>query len=183
MKLHQKQRLFIVGLISLLLAYFGFGQKINKPEELINRVLTIFEPSPTPLPADYALITRVIDGDTIELENGQHVRYIGINTPEIDYENGRDDCYAQEARQKNQALVEGKIVRLEKDVSETDQYGRLLRYAYVGDIFVNAVLVQEGFAQVSTFPPDVKNQEIFVEAQNRARAASSGFWGKDCLVD
>ncbi|MEA2016532.1 MAG: thermonuclease family protein [Actinomycetota bacterium] len=80
----------------------------------------------------YQVSYRVIDGDTIELENGDIVRYIGINTPET------DEFYGDIATSKNSDLVLNKTLRLEKDVSETDKYGRLLRYVYVGDIFVNA---------------------------------------------
>src|SRR4030042_2567140 len=79
------------------------------------------------------LVTRVIDGDTIEIEGGQKVRYIGIDTPEKVDPRPSVQCYGKEAAAKNKELVEGKRVRLEKDVSETDKYGRLLRYVFVGD--------------------------------------------------
>ena len=82
-------------------------------------------------------VIRVVDGDTIEIEGGQKVRYIGIDTPETVDPSRPVGCYGKEASDKNKELVEGKIVRLEKDISETDRYGRLLRYIYVGDIFVN----------------------------------------------
>lgn len=181
MSLSRRQRLFIVGFISLILAYFGLGNRqVSAPNGLIDQVLTLFEASPTPLPPDYALVSKVIDGDTVELEGGRRVRYIGINTPEINYQTGKNDCYAAEAKQKNQELVESKVVRLEKDISETDKFGRLLRYVYVDDLFVNKVLVEQGFAQVSTFPPDVKYQKDFVDADRRARESSLGLWGPVC---
>jgi hypothetical protein len=82
-----------------------------------------------------------------------------------------------EATAANKALVENKTVTLEKDVSETDKYGRLLRYVYVGNIFVNAELVRQGYAQVSTYPPDVKYQSLFLQMQREARAAGRGLWG------
>jgi len=72
--------------------------------------------------------------------------------------------------------VEGKVVRLEKDVSETDKYGRLLRYVWVGDLFVNAELVRLGYAQVATYPPDVKYQDIFLKLQREARETGRGLW-------
>jgi micrococcal nuclease len=78
--------------------------------------------------------------------------------------------------------VEGKIVRLEQDISETDRYGRLLRYVYVGDVFVNAELVRQGLAQVSTYPPDVKYQDVFLQLQREARAAGRGLWSGACAV-
>ena len=81
-------------------------------------------------------VTRVIDGDTIELETGQKVRYIGINTPETVDPRKPAECFGRESSEKNKELVEGKIVELEKDISETDKYQRLLRYVYVDGVLV-----------------------------------------------
>jgi micrococcal nuclease len=127
-----------------------------------------------------ALVTKVIDGDTIEVEiegKSYKVRYIGIDTPELHHPERPVEYYAQEAYEKNKELVEGKMVLLKKDISETDSYGRLLRYVYVGDVFVNAYLVQHGYALVATYPPDVKYQEYFLELQREAREAGRGLWG------
>ena len=118
------------------------------------------------------LVTRVIDGDTIVLENGEKVRYIGIDTPEI----SQNECFALEAKKKNEELVLGKRVKLEKDVSERDKYGRLLRYVYVGNIFVNDYLVRNGYAYAVTYPPDVKYSERFLQAQREARENKRGLW-------
>ena len=123
------------------------------------------------------LVTRVIDGDTIEIEGGQRIRYIGIDTPETVDPNRPAGCYGQEASDKNKALVLNKRVKLEKDVSETDKYGRLLRYVYVDDIMVNDYLVRQGFANASSYPPDIKYQEQFLQAQQEAVANSLGLWG------
>jgi len=120
-----------------------------------------------------AICVRVIDGDTIELDSGERVRYIGINTPET------DEQYGDEATSINSDLVLNKTLRLEKDVSETDKYGRLLRYVYVGDIFVNAYLVENGYAQVSTYPPDVKYSNYFKELQSKAIENETGFWAPE----
>jgi len=126
-----------------------------------------------------AFAIRVVDGDTIEveIEGGSYkVCYIGIDTPELHHPEKPVEYFAQEAYEKNRELVEGKTVFLEKDVSETDRYGRLLRYVYTEDVFVNAYLVQQGYALVSTYPPDVKYQERFVELQREAREARRGLW-------
>lgn len=123
-----------------------------------------------------AKVTRVIDGDTIELENNQRVRYIGIDTPETVDPRKPVQCFGQEASAKNKELVEGKTVNLEKDVSDIDKYGRLLRYVYVDNIFVNDYLVKEGFAHASTFPPDVKYQDIFRESARQAKSQGIGLW-------
>ncbi len=122
---------------------------------------------------------RVIDGDTIEIDiDGAtyKVRYIGIDTPELNDKRAELSALAQEATRQNRQLVEGKTVRLEKDISETDKYGRLLRYVYVDNIFVNAELVRLGYAQVTTYPPDVKYQDLFVQLQREAKEAGKGLW-------
>jgi micrococcal nuclease len=138
------------------------------------------QPPTRPSDSVEALAIRAVDGDTIEVEiegESYKVRYIGIDTPELHHPEKPVEYYAQEAYEKNRELVEGKTVFLEKDVSETDRYGRLLRYVYVGDLFVNAYLVQQGYAQASTYPPDVKYQEHFLELQREAREAGRGLWG------
>lgn len=127
------------------------------------------------------LVTKVIDGDTIEIEGGQKVRYIGIDTPELHDPRQKVQCFGEESTLKNKELVEGKEIRLEKDISDKDKYGRLLRYVYIifsdgGRIFVNDYLVRQGFARVSTYPPDVAYQEIFREAEKEARENIRGLW-------
>ncbi len=121
-----------------------------------------------------ASVSRVIDGDTIELAGGAKVRYIGIDTPEIGSRN--PECFGMEAKEYNRQLVEGKEVILVKDVSETDRYGRLLRYVFVGDTFVNLDLVTSGHAYASSYPPDVAEQEALNAAQRDARSRGAGLW-------
>lgn len=145
--------------------------------------------SPTPTQVTQAgvvegtLVKRVIDGDTIELETGETVRYIGIDTPETVHPNKPVQCFGKEASAKNTELVEGKRVRLEKDVSDSDRYDRLLRYVYVGDIFINDYLVRQGYANASSYPPDVKHQDQFRQAEQEARANKRGLWGSTCSTD
>ena len=106
-------------------------------------------------------VSRVIDGDTVELTTGEKVRYIGMDTPEI----RPNECYGQEATDRNKELVENKKVEMEKDISKTDRYGRLLRYVYVGDKMINRVLVQEGYARVATYPkPTAVGQPCLLSA-------------------
>ena len=127
-------------------------------------------------------VVKVVDGDTIVLEGGTTLRYIGIDTPEVSQ--GKE-CFAEDATKKNQELVEGKNVRLEKDVSEADRYGRLLRYVWVDlpsqgapaqGIFVNESLVREGYATAATYPPDVKYQNQFNQAEREAKTNGRGLW-------
>jgi len=118
------------------------------------------------------VVIRVIDGDTITVEGGYRVRYIGIDTPEI------GEAFGLEAWQANRELVEGKVVYLERDVSETDKYGRLLRYVYVDDILVNAELVRAGQADAKAYPPDTKHQDYLEKLEQEARQAGRGMWAK-----
>jgi len=118
------------------------------------------------------LVTRVIDGDTIEIQGGDRVRYIGMDTPE------QGEPFYLEATAKNRELVEGKEVRLVKDVSEKDRYGRLLRYIYVGDLFVNAELVRLGYARADRYPPDTKYAELFSRLESEAKQAGTGRWAE-----
>jgi micrococcal nuclease len=117
-------------------------------------------------------VTEVIDGDTITIAGGDRVRYIGIDTPE------KDEPFYLEAWQANHELVEGKAVRLERDVSETDKYGRLLRYVWVDGTMVNAELVRRGLAEAKAYPPDTKYQSYLEQAEAEARQAGRGMWAK-----
>ncbi|MCG9479040.1 MAG: thermonuclease family protein [Actinomycetia bacterium] len=117
-------------------------------------------------------VSKVIDGDTLIVKNGKRVRLIGINTPE------KGQYFYQESRQVLKAMVGGQQLTLERDVSETDQYGRWLRYVYVGDLFVNLEMVKRGFAHAYTYPPDVMYQQLLVEAQSHAQKNNLGLWQK-----
>jgi micrococcal nuclease len=121
-------------------------------------------------PSDTATVTRVIDGDTIVIEGGYHVRYIGIDAPES------GEFYYLEAKQINEGLVAGKNVRLERDISDKDSYGRLLRYVYIGDDFVNAEIVRQGCAWAIAYPPDVKYQVYLEAMEKEARQSKRGVW-------
>ncbi len=116
-------------------------------------------------------VTHIIDGDTMIISGGEHVRLIGIDTPE------RGEPYYREATQQLRELIEGKNIRMEKDVSERDRYGRLLRHIYVGDLWVNAEMIRAGYARFVTFPPDVKHVRIFERLEREARENQRGLWG------
>ena len=138
-------------------------------------LLLLLLPCSCSSPPDAARVTQVVDGDTIVIEGGYRVRYIGIDTPEI---HPGLEAYGGEALEANRKLVEGKEVRLERDVSETDKYGRLLRYVYVNDIFVNAELVKKGLAYAKAYPPDTKHQDYLDKLEQEARQAGRGIWAK-----
>lgn len=133
-----------------------------------------------------ALVTQVVDGDTIKVSlQGEEktVRLVGMDTPETVDPRRPVGCFGKEASNETKGLLNGKIVILQKDVSDTDKYKRLLRYVFLplddGRIlFVNDYLVREGYAKVYTYPPDVKFNEQFRQAEQQARSSKKGLWGK-----
>lgn len=151
--------------------------------------------SPAPLGAapigstEAARVVRVVDGDTIVVDRGngeERVRYIGVDTPETRAPGTPIEWMGPEATEANRALVDGEQVILERDVSEVDRFGRLLRYVWVTDssspsglLLVNLALVARGYAQVSTYPPDVRYVELYLAAQQTARANGVGLWGPE----
>ncbi len=128
-------------------------------------------------PGEDALVTRVVDGDTIQVDiNGTsyRVRYIGVDAPES---TRQVDCFGPESSEFNKKLVSAQRVRLERDVNETDRFGRLLRYVYLPDgRMVNEELVRAGYAFARAFPPDVKHIERLRQAEREAREAGRGLW-------
>lgn len=134
-------------------------------------------------PTVEATVIRVIDGDTIVVEFGgteYHLRYIGMDTPESVKPGSPVESMALAASAANQVLVDGKTVLLEKEVSEVDQFDRLLRDVWVqhdGElVLVGLELVRTGFAQVTTYPPDVKYVDLLLAAQTTALTAAIGLW-------
>lgn len=124
-------------------------------------------------------VVRVIDGDTIDvLLDGveRRVRYIGIDTPEP-YHEGAPECFSTEASAYNAQLVEGQVVRLEADAENIDRYDRLLRYVYVGDVFVNEKLVQDGYATILPIAPNTKYADRLARSENSAKLDGVGLWG------
>ena len=126
-------------------------------------------------------VSHIVDGDTVELSNGEKVRYIGIDTPETREKKGsvwsyNPMPYGEEAKAYNQALVGGKSVTLEFDVQKKDKYDRLLAYVYIEDKMVNLEMVKQGYAMIYTFPPNVKYVEAFLKAQQEARENQRGLW-------
>lgn len=175
----------ILGIIFLLL---GLVLEFDQGEVLTNVPTPTLEATEATSSAalgvegQETVVIEAIDGDTIEIAGGQRVRYIGIDTPETVDPRRPVGCYGKEASLENKSLVEGKKVILEKDVSETDKFNRLLRYVYVKDegktIFINEYLAREGFAKSSSYPPDIKYQQVFIEAEREARELKKGLWGK-----
>ena len=136
------------------------------------------------------LVTRAVDGDTLVLENGERVRLIGIDTPEM-HESAKLNRDAMRSKQDvetikqlgrisyefTKRLVEGKRVRLEFDVERYDKYKRILAYVYLTDgVFVNAEIVKQGYASLMTYPPNVRYADLFLKLYQEARSNRRGLW-------
>jgi len=183
----------VLAVVALLLLAAACAQPSGAPSPSKGTATTpnptgaTLEPSssPTPVGLEEAFVINVVDGDTIDvLIDGREfrLRYIGIDTPETVDPRRPVECFGREASERNRELVEGITVGLERDVSETDQFGRLLRYVWANGEMVNAALVEEGYASSSTFPPDVRYAELFAALETQARAHNRGLWGPACAT-
>ncbi len=117
-----------------------------------------------------ANVTRIVDGDTVVIDSGEKVRLVGVDTPEV------DEAYYEEAKQYMVDNVLGEQVELEADVSNRDDFGRLLRYVWLDGELINEQLVLSGLAVSKTYEPDTRYQETFDTAQSLAREKSVGLW-------
>ena len=125
-------------------------------------------------PGEDALVKRAIDGDTIELESGERVRYLMVDTPESTTEL---ECYGTNAKTFNRDLVEGKRVRLRTDVEREDMFGRTLAYVTVDGEEVNTLIIERGFGCVLHIPPNGDDRaDEFDALEAAARAGNKGLW-------
>jgi micrococcal nuclease len=128
-----------------------------------------------------AFVTRVVDGDTIEVRMGarsEDVRYIGVDTPETVKPDTPVQCFGPRASRFNHRLVEGRRVRLVFGVERHDIYGRLLAYAYLGHRFVNALLVRRGLARTLTIPPNDRFAPLLHRLELGAARRGRGLWDR-----
>jgi len=161
--------LLLIGVCLILIGYLIYFS--NKTSVVKINSLVISTATPSQL-VTFTKVIRVVDGDTIEVEDGQKVRYIGVNTPELQ----TSECFATQAAEINKNLVLGKVVKLKKDVSDTDKYSRLLRYVYINDMLVNNELLKNGAAKIETIPPDTKYKNEFTESEKYAKDNNLGLW-------
>ena len=140
------------------------------------------DPAADARPAGTAVVVRPVDGDTIVVEiAGQEeaVRFIGIDTPESVAPDRPVECFGPEAKARTAELLPaGTVVRLERDVEPRDRYDRLLAYVFRAsdDELVNLLLVEEGYAEARSYPPNVAHQGELDRAEAEARAAGKGLW-------
>lgn len=151
----------------LLAILFSFGPKKPAFSQTRTTAVTVF---------------KVSDGDTfwVRYPSGKEekIRLIGINAPESRKTGNREAQYfGKEASEYAKRLLLNKQVTLEFDVQKTDRYKRTLAYAYLSSgTMINALLVKEGYAQVATYPPNVKYQSLFQKLEKEARSAKRGLW-------
>jgi len=164
------KRFVPIGIVIAVIASFAFAGIASQKAPSV------------PSAAEKALVARVIDGDTIQLDDGRKVRLIGVDTPETVHPQKEVEYYGKEASDFTKSMLEGKEVYLEYDIQPTDKYGRTLAYIWLSDgTLFNELLVLKGFAQVSTYPPNVKYVERFTTAQKKAIEANTGLWAKESM--
>jgi len=138
---------------------------------------------------DRATVTRVVDGDTVHARLAatgatEKIRFIGVNTPES---TTRHEPYGAEASRFARQRLDGATIYLEYDIERRDRYGRLLAYIWMrprgdgsaADVrsgMFNATLLIEGYAQIATYPPNVRYVDVFRDLQREAREANRGLW-------
>lgn len=163
-------------LLLLLISYLISNTPLQNALQVPSPTPTMKVAAPNFSQLEKVLVLRVVDGDTIVIEGNKKLRYIGMNAPESVDPRRPVQCYGEEASKRNKELVEGKTITLEKDVSETDKYGRLLRYVYLNGVMINKQLVEEGYALASSYPPDIKHQPELRLAQKNALSNHRGLW-------
>jgi micrococcal nuclease len=177
-------RLTVVGIVALLLSACA------RPVLLTQQAPATLSQEPPGY--ELARVTRVVDGDTIEVTitrrvegpgaggarigHGYDVRLLGIDTPESVDPDSPVECYGPEASAAAEALLLGQTVRLVADAEEVDQYGRLLRYVYVGEEMADARLVVNGYARAYPYPPNVRHDALLDALMLHARASDRGLW-------
>ncbi len=186
LRIPRKKKTLVAYIISIFIVTFSVFQTSNAT--LPKR--TTLAPSPNPgltvspvlgaQTGEVFKVTRVVDGDTIVIDTGQKVRLIGVDTPETVDPRKPVQCYGKEASAYTKSRLLNQEVRLVKDVSETDHFGRLLRYVYVGDELFNNTLVLSGYAHAVSYPPDISKQELFRASERDAIFNNKGLWASTC---
>ncbi len=176
----------IAGIILVIAGVVLINLKANLPPERWNSSAP--DPSCTnqvcvsltskDLSTEKAKVSFIYDGDTIQLSDGRKIRYLGIDTPERGTNKIKGECFGQEATDINRKLIAGQTVEMAKDISEKDKYGRLLRYIWIDNVFINEFLLRQGFARLDIIPPDTKYLKEFKDAEKEAREQKRGLWGR-----
>ena len=178
----------IILLLIILLSDNNLGIRVDDLFTEVNPSATISSVpiSKNPQKTDGIKIIKIIDGDTIKVENNgqiENVRFIGIDTPETNHPQKKVECFGREATDRLTQILSGQTITLEADNSQSDRdrYSRLLRYVFLSDgTNVNKLLVSEGFAHEYTYDDPYKYQVEFRQAQQSAKDKKLGLWGDAC---
>lgn len=161
-------------------AMFGDGSYEIEKEAALTPTPTLAQKTPVLTPTmdpDPVLVTRVIDANTFEVETGDIIRYIGVDSP-LDTQGS---CLNTESHQKNKEIVEGSRVRLEKDKVEVDEDGNQLRYVYKDNLLVNQLLVEEGFARTTSDESNARYKDVLMQSEKEAKENKWGIWSDLCV--
>lgn len=163
-----RPRSALLPLLLVLVFSLGLFLGQNPP----SRIPVVTTTLPQEEPASFQRVNRVIDGDTVVMENGEHVRYLGLDAPEL------GKSYSLEAKKENGNLVLGRSVRLELDAVKKDKYGRTLAYLWQGSVLVNEKLLADGLAKILIFGsgPELKYQARLRSAEAKAQKEGRGLW-------
>jgi micrococcal nuclease len=179
--------LLIAALVVGLSGTRSCGTDTQTPSE--ETLATVLEGPPSSAPDDSvpglaveAALLQVVDGDTIRVRmadgSEEKVRYIGIDAPEIAHSDAAGEYLGDEATAHNAELLASGPLRLETDVEERDDFGRLLAYVWAGEVFINQRMVADGYARARNYPPNLTRQEQLWDAHDAAREAGVGIWGE-----
>jgi micrococcal nuclease len=186
MSTQRPERLFGIVIVLVLAAAIVAAVALSQESGNTPAVSTAPGAAGPPAGAPLATVVHVSDGDTIVVSIGgvtERVRYVGLDAPEVAHpQDGTSaECGGEAARDANAELVDGHEVALERDTSERDRFGRLLRHVWVagaaGWLLVGERLIEIGAAEARTYEPDTARDDEFADAERRARAAERGIWG------
>lgn len=184
--MHGQRLLLILSATSFILAAYLIFSGLNllaPTDKKLNPTPDLLIPTPTisqtlgEQTETLYFVNKVIDGDTFEIDGGERVRMIGIDTPETVDPRRPVGCFGPEASAMTKELLEGKMVVLVSDTTDRDKYQRLLRYVYLNGVFVQEFLTRNGFAKSYPYPPDVKYQGFLDAAEIEAKSNKQGLWG------
>lgn len=167
----------VLGIAIFLLQRFGIWDQIQ------NRIDAVIPTQSVTADNGSWRVVRVVDGDTLLLQNNERVRLIGVDTPETKHPTKPVEPFGPEASSFTKRAVEGKVVQLKFDREKRDRYQRLLAYVYIGDWCLNEELIRAGYSPcITRYPFDRSMKARFRIAENEARSARRGLWGTQTRV-
>jgi len=168
-----KLRVIVFAILMIIVVIWFFMRiktlsGVSEKDIVLSQNEQVVQSIETAAPAENTTVTKIIDGDTVEIEGGYRVRLLEIDTPEYG-----ENCY-QEAKDRLEELLLNKKVVLEKDQTDVDKYGRCLRYVFLNGENINLEMVQEGLANSDVFDSDIKYKTEVLEAESSAKLNKIG---------